>query len=109
MRLSRFDLEQLDSDRLSVLSREEKDALLPKLIDDLKEARDQLNQNSQNSSRSTKQRGHHGKQVSLLHFQTKTQKMRTLSTRMNNPTEMATIRSNDTELSPTNKGHEDEE
>jgi len=51
MRLSDFDLEQLDSDRLSVLSLEEKDTLLPKLIDDLKEARDRLNQNSQNSSR----------------------------------------------------------
>ena len=51
MYLSDFDLQQLDEQKLTALPAEQKDALLVKLLGDLKEARDRLKANSQTSSR----------------------------------------------------------
>ena len=52
MYLSDFDLQQLDEQKLTALPAEQKDALLVKLLWDLKDAREQLKANSQTSSRS---------------------------------------------------------
>jgi len=49
--LSDFDLQQLDEQKLSALPVEQKEALLVKLLWDLKDAREQLKTNSQTSSR----------------------------------------------------------
>ena len=51
MYLSDFDLQQLDEQKLSALPVEQKEALLVKLLWDLKAAREQLKTNSQTSSR----------------------------------------------------------
>ncbi|MCP4376427.1 MAG: transposase, partial [bacterium] len=51
MHLSDFDLQQIDARYVKSLSCADKGALILTLTDDLKKARDQLNQNSQNSSR----------------------------------------------------------
>jgi transposase len=51
MHLSDFDLQQLDEAKLSALTAAQKDALLVKLWQDLKEARERLRQDSQTSSR----------------------------------------------------------
>ena len=51
MYLSDFDLQQLDEQKLIALPAEQKDALLVKLLRDLKEARERLQANSQTSSR----------------------------------------------------------
>lgn len=51
MYLSDFDLQQLDEQKLTVLPAEQKDALLVKLLWDLKDARERLKANSQTSSR----------------------------------------------------------
>jgi transposase len=49
--LSDFDLQQLDEQKLTALPAEQKDALLVKLLWDLKDARERLEANSQTSSR----------------------------------------------------------
>jgi hypothetical protein len=49
--LSDFDLQQLDEQKLTALPAERKDALLVKLLWDLKDARERLKANSQTSSR----------------------------------------------------------
>jgi transposase len=49
--LSDFDLQQLDEQKLTALPAEQKDALLVKLLWDLKDARERLKANSQTSSR----------------------------------------------------------
>jgi transposase len=49
--LSDFDLQQLDERKLTALPAEQKDALLVKLLWDLKDARERLKANSQTSSR----------------------------------------------------------
>jgi len=49
--LSDFDLQQLDEQKLTALPAEQKDALLVKLLRDLKDARERLQANSQTSSR----------------------------------------------------------
>jgi hypothetical protein len=49
--LSDFDLQQLDEQKLMALPAEQKDALLVKLLRDLKDARERLKANSQTSSR----------------------------------------------------------
>lgn len=51
MYLSDFDLQQLDEQKLMALPAEQKDALLVKLLGDLKDARERLKTNSQTSSR----------------------------------------------------------
>ena len=51
MYLSDFDLQQLDEQKLRALPAEQKEALLVKLLWDLKDAREQLKTNSQTSSR----------------------------------------------------------
>ena len=51
MYLSDFDLQQLDEQKLIALPVEQKDALLVKLLRDLKDARERLQANSQTSSR----------------------------------------------------------
>ena len=51
MYLSDFDLQQLDERKLTALPAEQKDALLVKLLWDLKDARERLKGNSQTSSR----------------------------------------------------------
>ncbi|HYQ92842.1 MAG TPA: IS66 family transposase [Candidatus Competibacteraceae bacterium] len=51
MYLSDFDLQQLDEQKLSALPVEQKEALLVKLLWDLKDARERLKANSQTSSR----------------------------------------------------------
>ena len=51
MHLSSHDLQQLDEDYLRGLSPEQLQALSGKLLADLKEAHDRLNQNPSNSSR----------------------------------------------------------
>ena len=51
MKLSDSDLQQLDEARVLRMQPEHKDKLLVTLISDLKEARERLNANSQNSSR----------------------------------------------------------
>ncbi len=51
MYLSDFDLQQLDEQKLMALPAEQKDALLVKLLWDLKDARERLKANSQTSSR----------------------------------------------------------
>ena len=51
MYLSDFDLQQLDERKLSALPAEQKEALLVKLLWDLKDARERLKANSQTSSR----------------------------------------------------------
>ena len=51
MHLSDFDLQQFDEAKLSALTVAQKDALLVKLWQDLKEARERLRQDSQTSSR----------------------------------------------------------
>jgi hypothetical protein len=51
MKLSDFDLQQLDEARLQSLSEKQKDALLVKLLEDLKEARERLKATSKTSSR----------------------------------------------------------
>ncbi len=51
MGLSNFDLQQIDRERLQALSAEQKDALILKLVSELQEALDRLNQNPHNSSR----------------------------------------------------------
>jgi transposase len=51
MKLSDFDLQQLNETRLLNLPAQQKDALLVKLLEDLKEARDRLKANSKTSSR----------------------------------------------------------
>ena len=51
MYLSDFDLQQLDAQKLTALPAEQKDALLAKLLWDLKDARERLKANSQTSSR----------------------------------------------------------
>ena len=51
MYLSDFDLQQLDEQRLRALPAEQKEALLVKLLWDLKDARERLKTNSQTSSR----------------------------------------------------------
>lgn len=51
MRLSDWDLQQIDATFLRLLSWSSLLALIVMLVDDLKEARDRLNQNSRNSSR----------------------------------------------------------
>ena len=51
MYLSDFDLQQLDEQKLTALPAEQKDALLVKLLRDLKDARERLQANSQTSSR----------------------------------------------------------
>ena len=51
MGLSTFDLQQIDQERLQALSAEQKDALILKLVRDLQEALDRLNQTPHNSSR----------------------------------------------------------
>lgn len=51
MYLSDFDLQQLDEQKLTALPAEQKDALLVKLLWDLKDARERLKANSQTSSR----------------------------------------------------------
>lgn len=51
MYLSDFDLQQLDEQKLTALAAEQKDALLVKLLWDLKDARERLKANSQTSSR----------------------------------------------------------
>ena len=51
MQLSNQDLSQLDEEELLNLSEEELRRLSIKLLTDLKEARERLNQNSHNSSR----------------------------------------------------------
>ena len=51
MRLSNHDLRQIDQDYLARLSPEQLLHLSEKLLDDLRNARDRLNQTSQNSSR----------------------------------------------------------
>lgn len=50
-RLSDVDLQQIDADYVASLAAHAKDRLIVVLADELKEARDRLNQNSQNSSR----------------------------------------------------------
>jgi len=49
--LSDFDLQQLDEQKLTALPAEQKEALLVKLLWDLKDARERLKANSQTSSR----------------------------------------------------------
>jgi hypothetical protein len=49
--LSDFDLQQFDEQKLTALPAEQKDALLVKLLWDLKDARERLKANSQTSSR----------------------------------------------------------
>lgn len=51
MYLSDFDLQQLDEQKLTALPAEQKEALLVKLLWDLKDARERLKANSQTSSR----------------------------------------------------------
>jgi hypothetical protein len=51
MKLSDFDLQQLSETRLLSLPAQQKDALLVKLLADLKEARERLKANSRTSSR----------------------------------------------------------
>ena len=51
MYLSDFDLQQLDEQKLTALPAEQKDALLVKLLWDLKDARERLKADSQSSSR----------------------------------------------------------
>ena len=51
MYLSDFDLQQFDEQKLTALPAEQKDALLVKLLWDLKDARERLKANSQTSSR----------------------------------------------------------
>ena len=51
MKLSDFDLKQIDDHRVEGLSFEQLVPLTKSLLNDLKEARDRLNQNSKNSSR----------------------------------------------------------
>lgn len=51
MKLSEFDIQQLDGERLRSLTPGQKDALILKLVGDLREALDRLKQDSQNSSR----------------------------------------------------------
>jgi len=51
MHLSDFDLQQLDKARLSALTVSQKEALLEKALDDLKEARERLKADSRTSSR----------------------------------------------------------
>ena len=51
MRLTDWDLQQIDATFLRLLSWSSLLALIVMLVDDLKEARDRLNQNSRNSSR----------------------------------------------------------
>ena len=51
MYLSDFDLQQFDEQKLIALPAEQKDALLVKLLWDLKDARERLKANSQTSSR----------------------------------------------------------
>jgi hypothetical protein len=51
MKLSDFDLQQLDEARLQSLPEKQKDALLVKLLEDLKEARERLKATSKTSSR----------------------------------------------------------
>ena len=51
MYLSDFDLQQLDQQQLMALPAEQKDALLVKLLGDVKDARERLKANSQTSSR----------------------------------------------------------
>ena len=55
MQLSNQDLSQLDEEELLNLSEEELRRLSIKLLTDLKEARERLNQNSHNSSRPPQQ------------------------------------------------------
>ena len=50
MKLSKFDLDQINSERIKAMTPEEKDSLLLKVVSDLREALDRLNQNSTNSS-----------------------------------------------------------
>ncbi len=50
MKLSKFDLVQVDSERIEAMTPGEKDSLILKLVSDLREALDRLNQNSSNSS-----------------------------------------------------------
>ena len=50
MKLSKFDLEQIDSKRTNAMTAEEKDTLILKLVSDLREVLDRLEQNSSNSS-----------------------------------------------------------
>ncbi len=51
MKLSAFDLGQIDSERLGALNQEQLVSLVMKLASDLREALDRLNENSRNSSR----------------------------------------------------------
>ncbi|MGH8558001.1 MAG: DUF6444 domain-containing protein [Methylococcales bacterium] len=51
MHRSDSDLKQLDSDRLARLTAPQKEALLVRLLEDLKEARERLRTNSRNSSK----------------------------------------------------------
>ena len=51
MGLSTFDLQQIDQGRLQALSAEQKDALILKLVSELQDALDRLNQTPHNSSR----------------------------------------------------------